>query len=323
MMLWLVSLIILGAVIYGGFSGYRRGLIFITLELLSFAIATLVALSGYHLLGGGIKAIFGVTISLGNVAAFIMLWALMEVLCAVLIHRFVIRRLPSQEGLEGINKIGGMLFGAFRTAAIITLGLVVFAGLPISASTKRQVTDAPVATLLLASSGDLPNLLAQGLGHDINDGFDFFTITAQPKSEVVIELGYSTNDVVVDARAENAMLVLLNHERTSHGLKPLTLNITAQAVARTYSAAMFSKGFFSHIGKDGRTPFDRMDDAGISYTSAGENLALAPTYQQAHDGLMKSPEHRANILSTSYRTVGIGVVDGGKYGLMVTEDFTD
>src|SRR3954462_9720280 len=110
MMLWLVSLFILAGVIYGGFSGYRRGLILIALELLSLALATVVALAGYHLLGAGIKAVFGVTISLGNVAAFIVIWALGEVAGAMLIHRFIIRRLPAREGLAGLNKAGGALF---------------------------------------------------------------------------------------------------------------------------------------------------------------------------------------------------------------------
>ena len=68
---------------------------------------------------------------------------------------------------------------------------------------------------------------------------------------------------------------------------------------------------------------ERGDVIGGRKNAAGENLALAPTLQLAHDGLMKSPGHRANILSTNYRTVGIGIVDGGPYGLMVTQDFTD
>ena len=45
--------------------------------------------------------------------------------------------------------------------------------------------------------------------------------------------------------------------------------------------------------------------------------------QQAHTGLMNSPGHKANILSREYRTIGIGIVDGGQYGLMVTQEFTD
>jgi len=119
------------------------------------------------------------------------------------------------------------------------------------------------------------------------------------------------------------VLVLLNHERTTRGLPALTFNDTARTVARAHSTDMFARGYFSHINPEGKNPFDRMRAGGVKFGSAGENLALAPTLALAHTGLMNSPGHRANILSPNYTTVGIGIVDGGPYGLMVTQDFTD
>jgi uncharacterized protein YkwD len=66
-----------------------------------------------------------------------------------------------------------------------------------------------------------------------------------------------------------------------------------------------------------------MHDARINYSAAGENLALAPTTEFAHDGLMNSPGHRANILNGQFRRVGIGVMDGGIYGKMFVQEFTN
>jgi uncharacterized protein YkwD len=86
---------------------------------------------------------------------------------------------------------------------------------------------------------------------------------------------------------------------------------------------MFADGMFSHVDNDGQSPFDRMHHGGVTFDVAGENLALAPTLTLAHQGLMNSPGHRANILSPDYRAVGIGVIDGGSYGLIVVQDFTD
>jgi uncharacterized protein YkwD len=60
---------------------------------------------------------------------------------------------------------------------------------------------------------------------------------------------------------------------------------------------MFQQGFFAHVDQDGRSPFDRMKAGNVTFGAAGENLALAPTVQIAHDGLMNSPGHRANILN--------------------------
>ncbi|KKR88441.1 MAG: SCP-like protein extracellular [Candidatus Gottesmanbacteria bacterium GW2011_GWA2_41_12] len=66
-----------------------------------------------------------------------------------------------------------------------------------------------------------------------------------------------------------------------------------------------------------------MKNAGIFYTEAGENLAFAPNVNIAHAGLMNSPGHRANILSPDFGKVGIGVIDGGIYGEMFVQKFTD
>ena len=50
-------------------------------------------------------------------------------------------------------------------------------------------------------------------------------------------------------------------------------------------------------------------------------LALARTLDMAHTGLMNSPGHRANILNPAFGRVGIGILDGGRHGLMVTQTF--
>jgi uncharacterized protein YkwD len=84
---------------------------------------------------------------------------------------------------------------------------------------------------------------------------------------------------------------------------------------------MFARSYFSHVSPDREDPFDRMREAKVRYLTAGENLALARTLPAAHRGLMESPGHRANILRPQFGRVGIGVLDGGVHGLMVTQNF--
>jgi len=84
---------------------------------------------------------------------------------------------------------------------------------------------------------------------------------------------------------------------------------------------MFARGYFAHDTPENRDPFDRMREAGVRFVVAGENLAHGPTIQIAHTGLMNSPGHRANILRAQFGRVGIGIMDGGKRGLMVTQNF--
>ena len=117
------------------------------------------------------------------------------------------------------------------------------------------------------------------------------------------------------------MLELVNKERRSEGLKELRADEEMAVVARKHSADMFKRGYFSHISPEGKDPFQRFNKEKIRYYTAGENLALAQTLQIAHDGLMNSPGHRANILRDGFGRVGTGILDGGIYGLMITQNF--
>lgn len=74
--------------------------------------------------------------------------------------------------------------------------------------------------------------------------------------------------------------------------------------------------------ENNRTAADRLRQDNVFFTIAGENLAFAYSVEQAHDGLMESPGHRANILAGMYSRVGIGIIDAGLFGLMITQTFT-
>lgn len=120
--------------------------------------------------------------------------------------------------------------------------------------------------------------------------------------------------------AEQAMLAAINRERRDSGLRPLEWCESCADVARAHSRDMYREGYFSHEDLDGNGPFDRMQAANIPYRAAGENLALAPTVEEAHEGLMASPEHRENILRPAFDEIGIGTYEG-PYGLMFTQLF--
>jgi uncharacterized protein YkwD len=86
---------------------------------------------------------------------------------------------------------------------------------------------------------------------------------------------------------------------------------------------MIENEYFSHNSPVYGSPFDMLKKKGIKYGLAGENLAGAETVKEGFKGLMDSPEHRKNILNPSYDEVGIGVVEGGSYGLMIVQLFID
>lgn len=116
------------------------------------------------------------------------------------------------------------------------------------------------------------------------------------------------------AAYEAEVVRLVNEERSKHGLAPLIQDWQLSRVARYKSQDMRDLGYFSHTSPTYGSPFDMMRSFGISYRTAGENIAKG--YQSPEAvvrGWMNSPGHRANILNSSYTHIGVGYVASGNY----------
>jgi uncharacterized protein YkwD len=129
-----------------------------------------------------------------------------------------------------------------------------------------------------------------------------------------------------------ATLCLLNTQRAAHGLSPLRLSSELSTAARRHSLAMVSKRFFSHTSPGGATFLDRIKAtgylSGARSWNVGENIAYGSgrlsTPRAITRAWMNSPGHRANILSSAFRAIGIGIVSGtpvGGGGATYTTDF--
>ncbi|MFZ5591659.1 MAG: CAP domain-containing protein [Bacillota bacterium] len=120
---------------------------------------------------------------------------------------------------------------------------------------------------------------------------------------------------------EQKMVDLVNAERAAQGLAPLKVNLELTRVARLKAKDMIDNNYFSHTSPTYGSPFDMMKQFGITYRTAGENLAGAPDVNTAHTNLMNSPGHRANILNASFKEVGIGILPGSVYGKIFVQMF--
>lgn len=120
---------------------------------------------------------------------------------------------------------------------------------------------------------------------------------------------------------EQQALNLLNQDRAKNGLTALKSNSQLLSLARSYAQDMINRGYFSHYNPEGQSPFDRMAAAGISYKTAGENLAINNSVAAAETAFMNSSGHRANILNSSYTEVGVGVVRAANGQVYVVQEF--
>ena len=113
---------------------------------------------------------------------------------------------------------------------------------------------------------------------------------------------------------EQEVIRLVNEIRTENGLKSLSYDWELARVARFKSQDMKDNKYFSHTSPVYGTPFQMIRNFGISYRSAGENIARGySTPQAVVNGWMNSSGHRANILNANYTHIGVGYVSGGNY----------
>lgn len=113
---------------------------------------------------------------------------------------------------------------------------------------------------------------------------------------------------------EKEVIRLVNEIRVANGLGELVLDEELSRVARIKSQDMKDNNYFSHTSPVYGSPFDMMKKFGISYKTAGENIARGQTTPQAVvNGWMNSSGHRANILNASYTAIGVGYVADGNY----------
>ena len=118
------------------------------------------------------------------------------------------------------------------------------------------------------------------------------------------------------------VLNLVNEERAKYNVAPLKWDDSLAALAESHCEDMIDRNFFAHNTPDGQTPFDRMKAAGITYSSAGENIAAGQSSpQNVMDSWMNSPGHRKNILNPDFEYIGVGLARGGSYGIYWAQEF--
>lgn len=111
------------------------------------------------------------------------------------------------------------------------------------------------------------------------------------------------------------VLQLVNEERAKQGLKSLMLSTNLTSIANTKAKDMAVNNYFSHTSPTYGSPFEMLQHFGVSYRSAGENIAAGQkTAQDVMNAWMNSSGHRANILNSSYTELGVGYYAGGSYG---------
>lgn len=313
-----VDFVILSVLLFYAYEGYASGFVGALLDLVNFVLSFLIGFRFYGFFGAFLIDKFSLPQGFSDAIGFFIATFLAEIIIGILIRKYFAL---GPQIFRGFNKVLGILPGILSGVILVSFVLVLIIGLPVSTPIKHSVSSSEISSLLLSNAQGLEQELNRVFGGAISETINFLTV--EPKGNEIVSLNFTTKDSSPDPTAEQYMFKLVNKERVAAGLKEVVFDDELRDVGRRHCKDMFARGYFSHYAPEGFSPFDRMDEAGIIYNAAGENLALSPNTDIAMQGLMNSPGHKANILSVDFGRVGVGVIDGGIYGEMFCQEFTD
>lgn len=120
---------------------------------------------------------------------------------------------------------------------------------------------------------------------------------------------------------EKELLDLINEKRVAYGLSKLSFDTATQKTAKAKAEDLVANNYFSHNSPTYGTPFEMMQNFGVTYKTAGENIAGNSTLEGAVNAWMNSQGHRENILNNAYNLTGIGIVKSDTYGYVMVQMF--
>lgn len=157
---------------------------------------------------------------------------------------------------------------------------------------------------------EMPNNAEHGTG----------TSTSENSASDNIQHGDSKVEQSAPSTQAEAVLNLVNQERSKAGLKPLKMSEELRSIANLKAKDMAENNYFDHNSPTYGSPFQMLQNFGVHYSAAGENIAAGQrSPEEVMNSWLNSSGHRANILNKNFTELGVGYYEGGKYGTYWTQ----
>ncbi len=317
-----VDYVIIIFLLYETYQGWEEGLIYLATSFFAFALALWLAIVSNGMVSAFLVNKFGIASTWSSVIAYVGV--------AFMTHLFIsqllllgISRLPDNVVHSKYTNWLGAIVSILNGIVIAALLLLVALALPFRGTVKTDIQQSTIGRIIVDAARQYGGPISSVIDQAGQAATKFITIDPGSTETIKLDVAPKASELKVDVVDERTMVNMVNAERIAAGVQPVTATDALTTEARDHSSDMFLRRYFSHITPEGKGPGDRLTAAGISFTAAGENLAYAPTVEQAHTGLMNSPEHKKNILDPEFHQIGIGIISTDSFGIMVTQDFTN
>lgn len=316
-MYW-VDLLIIIVVAVGLWQGFMRGFIAQLFLIVSVIGAILLSFWLFPSVGSWFESQLHVPLTYARPIALAIIFIITMVVLQIGAG-FLQKLLAPIVKVNPINRITGSVLGGVRQLVNMSIVLALLFTLPVPEGIKTAIDTSKFAKPLMSLAFALERTLSRRFADDGLRSLSY-RIVGTDESKTT-SLNFTVADGKPDEMSEARLLALTNATRVKEGVPTLAPNLELREVARKHAQDMLTKGYFSHVSPQGKDALVRTQEASISVLSVGENLANAPTVEVGHAGLLASPGHRRNILSSDFNQVGIGVIDAGKHGKMIVEVF--
>ena len=316
----LLGLALLGALL----AGYRRGFIRSVARL---AVLVAALWTGYRVGPAGAGLVESWTGSDPLASRWISSAAIFLVILVG--GRLAARRLADLLGsLHPVDRTAGALLSGAGFAAMAALLLLLATAVPSPPPwLEGYLAESRAARLVEEQAAAAAPAISRMLGDRLLESYVNITryigeARAVVEGEDRVDFPAADAASLTDRPAAAAALFdLLNMARIEDGAGAAAWSEALAVVAGRHGREMYEEGYFSHVSPASGMVGSRLRAEGIPFRAAGENLALSPTVDTAHEGLLASPSHRAAMLDPVFTRVGISAIEG-PMGLMVVQVFT-
>ncbi len=315
---WIIFFIVLYQII----DGWDKGIVSLLSNTLAFLASLWIAIRFHGQVGGFVIQIFGLPPLWTNVLGYLVLAFPAEMIINSMLE-WPMRKIPQKIVGSMINKWLGSVFAIVNALLFVSFLLLIVLAIPSRGTVKRDIKNSRIGSQLVLLSERYGGKVKSSLDSITQEALKFVTIKPKSQERLDLDVAPEESQLTVDSQSEQAMISLVNAERSKLGLAILRVDDTLTKVGRGHSRDMFRRRYFSHFSPEGWDVSYRAKQEGISYSLIGENLAFAPDVTTVHTGFMNSEGHRKNILDPAWNRIGIGVIDGDIYGKMFTQVFAN
>lgn len=317
-----VDWIIIAICLYEMYQGWKMGFVSLGISFISFALSLWFAILYNAPLSGFFQEKFGLSATISTVFSYLIIAFVGQMIFVRLLALFV-SHLPSKIEKSKINSALGSLVAVINILTTVAFVLLIILALPLRGTVQTDIKSSKIGSSVVAFVSAYAGPIKSTVDVVEKNAMKFLTVSPGSKESMPLDVVVTSDDLSVDDEKERQLLQLVNEERLKVNAKPLVVDVKIVNVARKHSTDMLLRRYFSHYTPEKLDLGNRLDAGEVKYSLAGENIAYAPNVLLAHQGLMNSPEHKRNLLDPQFHHIGIGIMSTKKFGIMVTQDFTN